>query len=89
VEELIHLRDEFGTTHLVIDRKYYSEARASYFKPFDTWIEKAYAKLGGAEPAALRQAETATVFEHGSLVVIDLRKLRRGGSAEGLSNETH
>jgi hypothetical protein len=73
---LLQLRDRFGVNYFVIDRSHYEGDRAAYFKPFDQWIEKAYADLGSFHPEVVRQIPAAEIFSEGSLVVLDLRRLR-------------
>jgi hypothetical protein len=71
-EPLRRLRDEWGVTHLIVDRRYFDTAPPRYFKPFDDWTQEAMARghvLGFEVP---RQMETATVFSHGHLAVLSL-----------------
>jgi hypothetical protein len=72
---LVHLRDDWGVTHLIIDERYYGPSPPTYFKPFDAWIHAAVerGRITGFEVP--RQIEAATVFSQGSLAVLDLRKL--------------
>jgi hypothetical protein len=72
---LVHLRDDWGVTHLIVDQQYYGPTPPTYFKPFDAWINVAVerGRIRGFEVP--RQIEAATVFSRGSLAVLDLRKL--------------
>jgi hypothetical protein len=72
---LVHLRDDWGVTHLIIDERYYEPSPPTYFKPFDAWIHAAVerGRITGFEVP--RQIEAATVFSQGSLAILDLRAL--------------
>ena len=75
---LIFLRDEYQVTHLVVEKERYSEF--AYFPPFDSMVD-GLAEQVDQEPGFLVDAESAIVFEHGEVVVIDLSRL---GSASTL-----
>jgi hypothetical protein len=72
---LVHLRDDWGITHLIIDTQYYGPTPPTYFKPFDVWIQAAAERGRIAGFEIPRQIEAATVFSQGSLAVLDLRAL--------------
>jgi hypothetical protein len=74
VAALRQLHDEFGVTHLVIDKTYLANP-PPYAQPFDQWARVARQSLGSAEPAVLHQPERAVVFRQGDLFVLDLRKI--------------
>jgi hypothetical protein len=76
---LVRLRDEFGVTHVVVSRRLYAAKPPAYFAPFAAHAADARARLGSAEPAALREADRAAVVaEEGAdgWVVLDLDRLR-------------
>lgn len=75
-EPLMRLRDSFGVTHLLVDRRHFAGAPPRYFAPFDEPIETAARRLQGRTPEVVRQAEVAAVLEHGPYVLLDLRRLR-------------
>ncbi|MEE8156492.1 MAG: hypothetical protein V3T53_16170 [Phycisphaerales bacterium] len=64
---LMKLRDEFGVTHLIVDRRHYQKgANLSFFEPFDTMTHDVVSGLHAnrrrcdnlAQPAYSRQAES-------------------------------
>jgi hypothetical protein len=71
---LRRLREEFGVTHLLVDREHYGRHPPRYFEPFDAMIAAAIGKLR-AEPETLRQAPAAEVFEAGSFLLLDLSRV--------------
>jgi hypothetical protein len=73
---LKRLRDEFGVTHLIVNRSYFRDRKPVYFEPFTGGIERRIAALGAREPEVLRQAAAAGVFEQGDILVLDLRRIR-------------
>jgi hypothetical protein len=72
---LVHLRDDWGVTHLIVDRRYYGPSPPTYFKPFNAWIRAAVERGRDAGFEIPRQMEAATVFSDGTLAVLDLRQL--------------
>ncbi len=72
---LFRLRDEWGVTHLIIDRGHYGASPPTYFKPFDDWTRAAVARGQMAGFEVPRQLLAATVFTEGTLAVLDLRRL--------------
>ena len=74
---LLRLRDEFGVTHFLVNRRRYREPETfAYFKPFDEKIEEARRRLGDRRPAVLREADRGAVFNDGEdWVVVDLLRL--------------
>lgn len=83
---LVHLRDDWGVTHLIVDRRYYGPSPPTYFKPFDSWIPTAVERGRDAGFEIPRQMEAATVFSDGTLAVLDLRQL---AVPKGKSEDTH
>jgi hypothetical protein len=85
---LLHLRDDWGVTHLIIDQQYYRSSPPTYFKPFDAWIRAAVERGRDAGFEIPRQMKAATVFSHGTLAVLDLRQLAvPRGEFEGRRND--
>lgn len=74
VAPLLRLRCEFGVTHLLVDRRYYQGTPPTYFKPFDAMIADAV-RHAPPRPVALEQPVTATVFDDGTLLLLDLSRL--------------
>jgi hypothetical protein len=74
VRPLIHLRDRFGVTHLLIDVRHYA-VRPGYFMPFEVELQALAAQVdAGAE--IRRQAGHAAVFRDGDYVLLDLGLVR-------------
>jgi hypothetical protein len=71
---LRRLRDDFGVTHLLVDRDHYLGEPPHYFKPFDTMVESAARRLQG-RPETLRQVPASAVIEVGRFVVLDLSRV--------------
>ncbi len=71
---LRRLRQEFGVTHLLVDREHYAGRPPSYFKPFDAIIARA-ARQAPAQPAPLRAEAGEPVYEAGPLLLLDLDRL--------------
>ncbi|HEX2121106.1 MAG TPA: hypothetical protein VHL59_05625 [Thermoanaerobaculia bacterium] len=74
-EPLIRLRESFGVTHLLVDRRHFAGVPARYFAPFDRATAAAVRKLGDQQAVVLRQARHAAVFEYGPYVLLDLERL--------------
>jgi hypothetical protein len=77
-EPLIRLRDEFGVTHLIVDKRVYHDelSRRWYFKPFDEWAKRAHA-TGLTEGFEIqRQFTVAGVFSEGPYIVLELSRFK-------------
>jgi hypothetical protein len=74
LEPLLRLRDEFGVTHLLVDRTHFSK-QPEYFEPFDTWAHDARLAGRGRKWEVLKQAKVASVFIDGKLQLLDLARL--------------
>jgi hypothetical protein len=74
---VIRLRDEFGVTHVLVDRRHFGPAPPAYFAPYDAWIAAAWAR-GRQEGFVLADvARTpAARFVEGPLTLLDLRDVR-------------
>jgi hypothetical protein len=71
---VLRLRDEFGVTHLLLDRRHLSgPAPPGYFAPFDAWIAADWAR-GRREGFVLARAPRDAIrFTEGTLTLLDLR----------------
>ena len=74
VDELARFSRQWGVTHVLFDRRHASE-RPTYFAPFDADIAQAF-DAGKAEGfAPLKLPPSATVFELGPYVLLDVTRL--------------
>jgi hypothetical protein len=71
---LLVLRDRFGVTHLIVDRRHYTGQTPTYFKPFDVQVARTLQGMT-RQPEVLRQADVAGVFQAGDIIVLDLAKV--------------
>ena len=74
-EPLRRLRDEFGVTHLLLERAHFTEQAPTYFEPFNQRIAQAHARMRETGSEALRQESTAAVYQDDAFILLDLRKL--------------
>jgi hypothetical protein len=72
---LLRLRDEFGVTHFVVEWSRLNASRLSYFRPFNSDIERAINGARGRPLVLARQADTATLFRDAKYGLIDLARL--------------
>jgi hypothetical protein len=70
---LIRLREQFGVTHLLIDKRHFADAPPGYFAPFDGAIRNAVQRMNGQTPEVARHAP---VFTFGPYLMLDLREVR-------------
>lgn len=70
---LVRLRDSFGVTHLLVDRRHFGGPPPRYFAPFDAAIATAVHRMQGQAPEVSRHAP---VFAFGPYVLLDLRRIR-------------
>ena len=80
---LVRLRDEWGVTHLIVDRRHYGSSPPTHFKPFDVWTRDALDRGGYVGFEVPRQLNVATVFSNGDLAVLDLRRIAAQVSSTG------
>ena len=79
VEPLVRLRDEFGVTHLLVEKRHFDGHPPSYFAPFEARIHDRLNALGGTLPAGLQPEQAvAVVYQDPSVVLLDLRLLPGG-----------
>jgi hypothetical protein len=82
---LLRLRDDWGVTHLIIDRRHFEARPPSYFKPFDRSIQEAVGRgqaLGFELP---RQWERAAVFSWEHVVIVALDRLDCAAERSGFA----
>jgi hypothetical protein len=68
------LRDRYGVTHLLIDRRVYLN-EPPYFRPFQPLVHAAFENARDKPLAAEQVFPTAGVYEEGPVVVLDLHML--------------
>ncbi|MBF0261971.1 MAG: hypothetical protein HQL97_09085 [Magnetococcales bacterium] len=76
---LIHLRDGYGVTHLLLEKPLFEKGTLRHFSPF---IERAEANREAGRAAgfeAMRQIPHAGVFDFDRYVILDLARLREPG----------
>ena len=75
LEPIVRLRDEFGVTHLLVEREHFDERPPGYFVPFDRWIRRRQAAARRQEYELPKHIGTAGVFSHGGTVLLDLSRI--------------
>ena len=69
------LRDEWGVTHLLLDRTHFGPEPPVYFEPFNRAVREAHAAWRGArEAGAWDRTDRAIVYRDDTHVMIDLRR---------------
>jgi hypothetical protein len=76
LEPIVRLRDEFGVTHLLVEREHFDERPPGYFVPFDRWIRRRRAAARPKEYELPKHIEMAGVFSHSGTVLLDLSRIR-------------
>jgi hypothetical protein len=71
---LLRLRNEFGVTHLLVEWSRLNASRLSYFRPFNSDIERALSAARG-HPLAIMSSEQTPVFRDGKYGLFDLTRL--------------
>jgi hypothetical protein len=69
------LRDGFGVTHLLLDRRHLRGRPPDYFAPFDTWIAEAWSRGQRAGFVLAQPPAGMTALAEGDLVLLDLGRL--------------
>lgn len=72
-EPLVTLRDQFGVTHLLVDKRHFTEAPPRYFAPFDVAIRSTVQRMHAQTPEVARHRP---VFAYGPYILLDLREVR-------------
>jgi hypothetical protein len=75
---LRRLRDDWGVTHLITDRRYFDSPPPRYFQPFDGWANEAIQQGGSLGFEIPRLWEKAAVFSRGHVVIISLGEPGKG-----------
>jgi hypothetical protein len=81
VEPILSLRDEFGVTHLVVERAHFGTRPPTYFRPFDRWIAERRVQARGKEFELPKRLREARVFSNGHTVLLDLSRIESPGRA--------
>jgi hypothetical protein len=79
VEPILSLRDEFGVTHLLVERAHFGPRPPSYFRPFDRWIAVRRAEARGKEFELPKRIKESRVFSHRQTVLLDLSHIESPG----------
>lgn len=74
-EPLVRLHNEFGVTHLILDRRHFDGETPRYFKPFDTTISQLDSVSSKEQIKNRLFNSQMVVFSNRHFVVLDLRKL--------------
>jgi hypothetical protein len=75
-EALIRLRDEFGVTHLLVERAHFGRQAPTYFRPYRSWLDRQrkIAKKKGFEVP--RQIPAASVYSFKGFELLDLTRIQ-------------
>lgn len=72
---LIHLRDEFGVTHLVVNKGHLGPNPPGYAPPYGAWITAAVAKDRGKPYYAITHLGQLAVYQDPAFAILDLSRL--------------
>ncbi|MEY4544948.1 MAG: hypothetical protein RL685_1143 [Pseudomonadota bacterium] len=75
LEPIVRLRDEYGVTHLLIERAHFRGRSPFYFKPFDGWLSAALRAARGKRYELPRQIAAASIYSFGDFELLDLSRL--------------
>ncbi len=75
LEPLHRLRDEFGVTHVLVDRRHFYRGPPRYFRPFGSWVADAHDRAKGRAVLLSPQARAAEVYRDRWTTLIDLNVL--------------
>jgi hypothetical protein len=75
VEPILRLRDEFGVTHLLIDRSHFKRKPPGYFQPYRGWIAERSAAARGRRFELPRQIAAASVYSYKSYELLELDRI--------------
>jgi hypothetical protein len=79
-EPLLRLRQEFGVTHLLMQRSHFGRRPPGYFRPFGEWISARTTAARGKKYELPKQIGSAGVFSSRDYVLIDLSKIEPLGA---------
>jgi hypothetical protein len=75
-EPILRLREEFGVTHLLIERSHFGRRPPGYFRPFGAQINARREEARGKKYELPKQIRSAGVFSLGDYVLLDLSKIQ-------------
>lgn len=75
MEPILRLRDQFGVTHLVVQKELLYEQVPDYFEPFRERIVQAAAQLKDTQPLLMQLHDRADFYQNGSFLIFDLGKI--------------
>lgn len=73
VDPLRRLRDQFGVTHILVERRHFTGRGKLYMQPYAQRIRKLWHELGQDMPAVLSRSE-AFVFQSPRYILVDLSR---------------
>jgi hypothetical protein len=74
-EPILRLREEFGVTHLLIERSHFGRRPPGYFRPFGALINAKRDEAQGKKYELPKLIRSAGVFSAGDYVLLDLSKI--------------
>jgi hypothetical protein len=84
-EPILRLREDFGVTHLLIERSHFRRHAPKYFLPFGDVIRAKREEAHGKKYEVIKQIAVAGVYSMGDYVLLDLSKIEArpvsGGAA--------
>jgi hypothetical protein len=75
LEPILRLREEFGVTHLLLERSHFGRRPPGYFRPFGTLINAKREEAQGKKYELPKLIRSAGVFSVGDHVLLDLSKI--------------
>jgi hypothetical protein len=75
LEPILRLREEFGVTHLLLERSHFGRRPPGYFRPFGTLINAKREEAQGKKYELPKLIHSAGVFSVGDYVLLDLSKI--------------
>jgi hypothetical protein len=83
-EALQSLRDRYGVTHFVVEKKRRAKERLSYFSPFDQYIALKRSALANKKRWIDAPSAQSIVFENDGFIIIDLARVNHSKGAASL-----
>lgn len=74
-EPIERLREQYGVTHLLIQKSHFKRRPPTYFKPFDGWIQAARQAARGQRYELPGQISAASVYRFRDFELLDLSRL--------------
>jgi hypothetical protein len=75
VESIIILRDEFGVSHLIVDKRHLNYRKLGYFKPFKQSIDTRLKEIKEQELFIPKLYRSASIWQNKKYALLDLSKL--------------